>query len=113
MACPRMECSADRENRPWMLKRVQHDESGGRGLPPAPFPFSPISCNSVAMTSSSSQKPSTADPTARLEALFAELQKRFRAAVSALKSAIAAYVPRSEEPPSQLQSIMPHSSLLL
>src|SRR3546814_6071652 len=94
MACPRMECSADRENRPWMLKRVQHDESGGRGLPPAPLPFSPISCNSVAMTSFPSQKSRTADPTARVEAILAELQNRFRAAVS-----------RSEEQQSEPQPL--------
>src|SRR3546814_4551228 len=54
MACPRMECSADRENRPWMLQRAQHDESGGRGFPPPPFSFSPISCNSVTLASYSS-----------------------------------------------------------
>src|SRR3546814_3244680 len=83
MACPRMECSADRENRPWMLKRVQHDESGGRGLPPAPCPFVPVSCNSVAVTSSSSQKYSTGEPNPRAEAIFPEPPNRFRPPVSA------------------------------
>src|SRR3546814_8958720 len=87
-----------------MLKRVQHDKSGGRGLPPAPFPFAPISCNNVAMTSSSSQTSSTADPTARVEAILAELQNRFRAAVSALKSAIAAYAHDGTLPPADAAS---------
>src|SRR3546814_16803425 len=63
------------------------------------FPFARISCNSVAMTSSSSQTPEAAETSARVEAILGELKSRFKASVMALNSAIADYVPEATLPP--------------
>lgn len=56
------------------------------------------------MTSSSSQTSNTADPTARVEEILDELKNRFKASVSALKSAIAAYVHDGTLPPADAAS---------
>src|SRR3546814_6364080 len=68
------------------------------------FPFARISCNSVAMTSSSSQTPEAAETSARVEAILGELKSRFKASVLALKSAIAAYVHDGTLPPADAAS---------
>ncbi len=71
---------------------------GRRGAAPPPFPFVIFSCNSVAMTSESSNE-NIADPTTLVEGVIAELQSRFRTSVGNLKSAIAAFVRDGTLPP--------------